>query len=208
MSARGRGARGFTLLELLIALAIVAALLAVAFGGLRVALAAWSQGEARAESHSHLRGVAVTLARALGGGYPYRAAPSTSESPTLLFVGTAERVQFVTQAAPFPFAIPIAFTAVTIGIETDEGPALVVRERALPNEDPFTKARVVLRDPSVTKASFQYLDADGGWVDRWDADAEKALPRAVRLSLAAVRDGRPDPLPPLTVTLRTVVIGP
>ena len=202
-------ARGFTLLELLIALAIVAALLAVAFGGLRVALAAWNQGEARAESHSHLRGVAVTLVRALGGAYPYRAAPSATDSPTLLFVGSADRVQFVTQTAPFPFALPIAFTAVTLGVESGpDGPALVVRERALPNEDPFTKARVVLRDPSVTKASFQYLDAGGGWVDQWDVATQKALPRAVRLSLTSADGARGEPLPPLTVALRTLVIGP
>ncbi len=52
MKARTRrlaSSRGFTLVELLIALSIVGALLAIAFGGLRVAIAAWGQGEDRAE---------------------------------------------------------------------------------------------------------------------------------------------------------------
>src|SRR5207244_1451485 len=43
-----RGPRGFTLLEVLIALAIVGALLVIALGGMRVALGAWRQGEDRA----------------------------------------------------------------------------------------------------------------------------------------------------------------
>ena len=37
-----RRQRGFTLIELLLALAIVGALLAIAFGGLRVAISAWT----------------------------------------------------------------------------------------------------------------------------------------------------------------------
>ena len=59
-------ARGFTLLELLLALAIVGALLAIAFGGLRVAVTSWQRGEDRAEAHQHVRSVALTLARAVG----------------------------------------------------------------------------------------------------------------------------------------------
>src|SRR2546426_11887117 len=93
---RRRGERGFTLLELIIALAIVGALLAVAFGGLRVALAAWTQGEDRAEAHQHLRGIAVILERALATAHPYRAPLGASPEPTLLFRGTETRVEFVT----------------------------------------------------------------------------------------------------------------
>ena len=57
--------RGFTLVEVLIALAIVGALVAIAFGGLRVAVSAWRQGEDRAEAHQHVRSVALVLARAV-----------------------------------------------------------------------------------------------------------------------------------------------
>ena len=64
---RGRPHRGFTLVELLIALAIVGALVAIAFGGLRVAVASWRHGEERAEAHQHVRSVALILARAFGG---------------------------------------------------------------------------------------------------------------------------------------------
>lgn len=205
---RGRQARGFTLVELIIALAIVGALLAVAFGGLRVAIAAWNQGEDRAESHAHLRGIGVMLGRAVGGAYPYRGSTGDTPDFAVLFSGSDERLELVTQSTPFPFAIPVAFTAVALTVETDDSGAraLVVRQRALPNRNPFSDARIVLRDPAVQNVKFSYLDAGGGWVDRWDGDSEKVLPRAIRITLGASRNGRPETVAPITVALRSVSV--
>jgi general secretion pathway protein J len=200
-----RGHRGFTLLELLIALAIVGALLAIAFGGLRTALAAWRQGEDRAESHQHARGVAVLLGRAIGATYPYRAA-STSPQPVVLFRGSASRIEFVTEAPPVPHGIPIAFTAVVVSREDGEPGGLVIRQRALPNREPFADAQVVFRDPAVATLGFRYLDADGAWQDAWDSDT--ALPRAVAIAVGTSGNGRTGSLPPLTVPLRVTTAGP
>jgi general secretion pathway protein J len=198
-------ARGFTLAELLIALAIVGALLATAFAGLRVGLAAWTQGEARVDVHQHLRGVATLLARSVGGAYPYRASAGLAPQPVVLFTGTAQRLEFVTQSEPLPAAVPIAFTAVVLAVETDQGGAgLTVRQRVLPNHDPFTAATVVLRDPTIKTLELRYLGEAGGWQDTWDGENENALPRAVRISVARTENGRTESLPPLTVSLRIV----
>jgi prepilin-type N-terminal cleavage/methylation domain-containing protein len=197
-----RGERGFTLVELLIGLAIVGALLAIAFGGLRVAIAAWRQGEDRAEAHQHVRSVALTLARAISATYPYRAPRGLAPEPVVLFAGTGQRVEFVTQAAPFPGATPIAFTAVVFAFDDGGEPGLVVRQRALPNRDPFDEATVVYRDPTVTALRLAYLD-DGGWQDAWDGAEAKATPRAVRVTVETTLNGRREELPPLTVSLRT-----
>lgn len=198
--------RGFTLLELLIALAIVGALLAIAFGGLRVAIAAWGQGEDRAEVHQELRGVAAVVRRAISATYPYRAPATNNPQPVILFRGEADRIELVTQAPPLPASVPIAFTAVVIGVETLDGnPALVVRQRPLPNTDPFTQAAVVLRDPAIDRIDFQYLNENGAWESRWETDAQAGLPRAVRVSFGLSRRQRPEALPPLTVALRPIV---
>jgi general secretion pathway protein J len=197
--------RGFTLLEVVIALAIVGALLVIAFGGMRVALAAWRQGEDRAEAHQHARGITLVLARALGATYPYRAARGDAPEPALLFAGEARRVEFVTQAAPFPFATPIAFTAVVLELEAGDTPGLAIRQRALPNREPFAEAAVVLRDPAVTGLEIAYLDEAGAWRDRWDVLETRALPRALRLAVVTTLDGRTERFPPLTVPIPTAL---
>jgi prepilin-type N-terminal cleavage/methylation domain-containing protein len=203
VSRPARDARGFTLVELLIALAIVGALVAIAFGGLRVAVTSWRQGEDRAEAHQHVRSVALVLARAVSAAYPYRASRGLAPEPVVLFEGSENRLEFVTQAPPFPAAIPIAFTAVVLSIDDGGEPGLVVRQQALPNRDPFSEATVVYRDPGVTRLALAYLDETGAWKDAWDAAEARATPRAVKVTVATARNGRTEELPPLTVALRT-----
>ncbi len=197
-----RAHRGFTLLEVLIALAIVGALLVIAFGGLRVALAAWRQGEERAEAHQHVRGVVLSLARAVGAAYPYLGARGVAPESVLLFAGTDTRLEFVTESPPSPFAVPIAFAAVVISLDqSDERAGLVIRQRPLPNRNPFSDAVTVFRDPSVVSLSFEYMDEKGSWLDAWDGPNVKAAPRAVRIAVGASLDGKTQALPPITVSL-------
>jgi prepilin-type N-terminal cleavage/methylation domain-containing protein len=197
-----RRSRGFTLVELLIALAIVGLLLTIAFSGLRVALAAWTRGEDRAEAHQHVRAIAFTMARALGAAYPYRAAKSEAPEVVMLFNGTEQRLEFVTQAPPLPLTTPVAFTAVVISLESGEEQGLVVRERPLPNRDPFTQGEIVMRDPSVTSLTFKFQNEDGQWVETWDGQEMKAIPQGVQLSVGTTVNGRTQTLPPISVSLR------
>jgi general secretion pathway protein J len=199
-------ARGFTLLEVLIALSIVGMLLVIAFGGMRVAMAAWRQGEDRAEAHQHVRAVAFTLSRALAATYPYRGTKGLSPEPVVLFNGGEKRLEFVTQAAPLPLQVPVAFTAVVLALDEDNEPGLVIRQRALPNRDAFTDGTVVMRDPSVTAMSFKFLSEDGQWVDTWDGQEAKTVPRAIQLRLGVNMNGRAQEMPPISVTVRAAPV--
>ena len=196
---------GFTLLELMIALSIVGVLLAIAFGGLRMGIVAWSRGEERAETQQHDRGLSQIMVRTVGAAYPYRASTGETTEKRLLFRGQEHRVQFVSQAPAFPAPVPVAFTAVVIALEDDaQGRALVVRQQVMPNRDPFDKATVVLRDPTIQDLEFQYLAGEGNWTDTWDSDNEKKLPSAIRIRFATMKGDRLQRSPPITVTLRTV----
>lgn len=200
------GAGGFTLLELLIALSIVGALLAIAFGGLRVAIAAWGRADERVEYHQHTRAITQIVSRAVGAAYPYRGAPGEAPEKRILFNGTETRLELVTRAAPFPSTVNPAFTAVVIGVEDDEkqGRGLVIRQRILPNREPFTQATVMLRDPSVSAVELRYLNTDGTWKETWDGEAEQGLPAAIRIRLGTPRAGAAETPPLVTITLRVL----
>ena len=196
---------GFTLLELMIALSIVGMLLAIAFGGLHMGIVAWARGEDRAEVQQHDRGLSQIMVRTVGATYPYRGPLGEAVEKRLLFRGEEHRVELVSQTPPFPSSIPTAFTAVVLALEDDaQGRALVVRQRLLPNREPFTKAAVVLRDPMIQGLEFSYLSDEGTWADTWDADNEKKLPSAIRIRFSTMRGDRLQRSPPITVTLRTV----
>ncbi len=196
------GSRGFTLIELLIALSIVAALVAIALGGLRVGAAAWQQGEDRAEAHQHARSMAEILARSVAGSFPYRAAPREGGEARVLFTGEENRLAFVTLSPPFPFATPIAFTAVVFSMEAGERPGLAIREKALPNFDPFEVETPTLVDATVAEMSFRYLRSGGDWENSWNGAEEKKLPEAVQIRLTTDVKGKREAFPPLTVSLK------
>src|SRR5262249_24090792 len=149
-----RSDRGFTLIELLLALSIVGAPLAMAFAGLRVGLAAWQRGEERAEAQQHARSLTQVLARSVVGAYPYRGSKPEGGQPVLHFTGEADRLFFVTVPPPFPSPVPAAFTAVALSADEGDPPGLAVRQKVMPNYDPFGDVRPALVDPTVAAIEF------------------------------------------------------
>jgi type II secretory pathway pseudopilin PulG len=214
---------GFTLLELVLSLSIVAAMLVVLFGGLRVGLRSWTLGEERAEALQHERSLTQLFERSLGGAYAYlgplttAAGGSAPGSPGTPGAATPPAAQGkagtgAQPAAPTPLPPGImfqgepdriAFTAVTLSMEAGAGSGLAVREKALPNVDPFEQGPPLLVDPSVTALRFRYLrEPDRNWEERWDASIERTLPAAVEVQITTVADGRQREHPPLIVPIR------
>jgi len=195
--------RGFTLVEVVIALTIVATLLVVMFGSLRVGLAAWQRGDERAEVLERARSITQIVTRTLGAAHPYMTSAQGGEAPRLLFEGTSDRVTFVTAAPPFPSAAPIAFTAVALSQDAGPVSGLAVRQKPLPNAVPFDPGlQPALVEGTVSDVRFRYLrESDRVWTERWDAAQENALPLAVEMTLTIVQAGRSAPQPPLIVSL-------
>ena len=152
-----RRARGFTLIEMLLALSIGAALLVIMFGGLRVGLAAWSRGEARAMALEHDRSLAQCARdAAVAGTYPYRGAPARAAGRC---VSSSKASRTGSPSSPLspsiPAPVPIAFTAVSLSRD-EQG--LAVRQLTLPNLEPLDRVAPVLvdRDASIA-VRFRYL---------------------------------------------------
>jgi general secretion pathway protein J len=173
--------RGFTLVEVVLALSIAAVVLVIVFGGLRVAVAAWSKGEARAARLDHARGVIVLLERALDGAFPYRFVAPQEREPHVLFDGRPDRVTFATLAPPFPGGVPIAFTAVSL---SSEETGLTLRQQLLPSLLVLDRLAPVLVDRETAAVRFRYLGEEpGAWQDAWDMSREETIPRAVEITL-------------------------
>ncbi len=183
MRRRSRAVRGFTLVEVVLALSIAAAVLVIVFGGLRVGLAAWSKGEARAARLDHARGVIVLLERALDGAFPYRFVAPEQREPQVLFDGRPDQVTFATLAPPFPGAVPIAFTAVSL---SSEETGLTLRQQVLPSPLVLERLAPVLVDRGTAAVRFRYLGEEpGAWQDEWDMSREETIPRAVEITLVS-----------------------
>ena len=193
--------RGFTLIEVVLAIAIAAAVLVIAFGGLRVGLAAWGRGEARAARMDHARGVLVLVERALDGAFPYRHVPPEQREARLLFEGRPDRVTFATVTPPLPDAAPVAFTAVTV---SSEPAGLVLRQQPLPNALALDRLAPALVDDETTALRFRYRGEEPeAWQDEWDMTREDALPRAVEVTLFGRGGAAPERV--LTVLLRAAL---
>jgi len=193
--------RGFTLVEILLALSIGAALLVIMFGGIRAGLDAWGRGEARAIALEHGRSLAQVLGQAVTGTYPYRGTLIKDTAVGIIFDGQPDRLTFVTVSPPIANPIPIAFTAVTVSRD-DQG--LAMRQLVLPNFERLDRVAPVLVDSSVIGVRFRYLGNNEAWKDRWDMSKEDSLPRAVEILLVAADGSRRVEQPPIVVPVRVL----
>ena len=193
--------RGFTLIELVLALAIAAAVLVIAFGALRVGLGAWWRSAASAARMDHTRGVLMLVERALDGTHPYRHVPPEQREARVLFEGRPDRVTFATVTPPLPHATPVAFTVVTLSSEPG---GLVLRQRPLPNALALDRLSPALVDGETAALRFRYRGEEPEtWQDEWDMSREDALPRAVEVTVVGRGAGAPERV--LTVPLRVTV---
>jgi general secretion pathway protein J len=199
---RRRSSSGFTLIELILALSIVAIMITILFGGLRIGLRTWQRTEQRAAALQRARGMTQVLEEALGGIHGYVGLAEQGAIPIIFFKGESQRVSFVTVSPPIspPSAIP--FVAVTLSIDTGSAPGLAIREKALPNFEPFETVPPSVVDSSITAIRFRYLRGADSWEESWDAVEESALPRAVEVTITAMIDGQAQDSAPIVVPIR------
>jgi hypothetical protein len=156
----------------IIALGIVAVLLVITFGGLRVGLAAWQQGEERAATLDHARSLVLLLEGTLAGTFPYPGTLTEGEQTRIIFDGQPDRLTFVTTTPLFPAEVPIAFTAVSLSAEAR---GLALRQQPLPNQGALDRLPPS-RGPGDDGGALRYLGQAGRGKNS-GTRASAALPR-------------------------------
>ncbi|MGC8475131.1 MAG: prepilin-type N-terminal cleavage/methylation domain-containing protein [Acetobacteraceae bacterium] len=172
MTAR---AAGFTLIETLVALTVLALLSVVLFGGLRAAQRMQDAGAARARELRDIAAMHMILRGLIGDAAPARRARQ------IAFVGAPERLSFI---APMPAPLGLAGTQrFSLGL-VGQGRAgrLLLTFAPLDGDGPASRS-LLLR--GVRGIALRYFVAPAGrparWRRRWAAGP--VLPLLVRLQL-------------------------
>jgi len=185
---------GFTLLELVIALSLLALMSGVLFGALGFAGRSWEGGEAKAEATSGMRLTHEFLRAQIEGQHPLRM-HKMPEFP-LVFAGKSDEVRF---AAPLPARITgggIWYYRLAIAREGDR--ERLVLQRSVPDLDGFALPefdgadRSILAD-DIAELRVGYFGRDPGaaatvaptWRERWDD--RNRLPLLVRIDVTPKR---------------------
>jgi general secretion pathway protein J len=185
-------ARGFTLVELLLAMALMSMLLALAYGGLRASTRATDRGQVILEESGRIRMAHQFVRKQLNQMVPLVFMESEDEQPRTIFEGSADGIRFV---GPMPGYLGFGGPQVQelIFVRSEQGKALVLSHALLQGfeeENLYVRPPIVLLD-RIERASFQFLALDeenesADWTSDWEY-ADK-LPLAVSLDIEFQQD--------------------
>ena len=189
-----RPARGFTLIEMLVALALLGVLSILMTQSMRLGLFSWMRIDA-VQSEADRQTLAVGFVRrTINTAAPLTA--KTTQDGDVFFVGTASQVSFLSPAPSFmgdPNLVRYRFDLDTL--DQGEGSRLTVTvEPLLGSSPPDLKLQTTALFESATKLAFSYFgqtadQSTTAWQSSWDTPY--ALPRLVRLQSAdAKQDGQ------------------
>ena len=188
MRTRKRTA-GFTLLELTIALVLLALMAAVMYGALGLAGTSWDKGEAKVDATAGMRLAQEFMRAQLEQQHPLRMR-KVAEFP-LLFFGDRNEIRYAAALPSRVAAGGIWYYRLSVGDDV-RGP--LVLERMVPNVNgtrvpDFSEAEKSIIVTGIAEIRFAYYGRDGGssnadepsWRDRWD-NAQR-LPLLVRIDV-------------------------
>ena len=207
MSRTAAGTAGFTLLEIMVAMVVLALIVTTAFGAVRLGERSWEAGHARSTEIETMRAVAGVLQRQFNQILPLTWTRGTET--ILAFSGDRERIRFIAPAPQHRGATGLF--EYTLTVETDGDDARLVLDYHLhdPDFEGFAPdgsepQRGLLVD-QLKSASFAFYgapvaDDPPDWHSQWSFEAE-AYPLLVQTRL--VRQDHLPQWPELVLALQT-----
>lgn len=187
---------GFTLLELLIGIAVFTVLATIVLGGIRLGLRSWNAADTKNAAVDEIRTAHTFLRRQIGAARPL----AVVRSGKIVFEGGHDGLVFVAEMPSYVGGGGVHF--VNLGVENgDGGKRLMLRWRPLHafEDSGWPEEAELARGLSrVTLKYFGALQRNGlpAWRNSWRE--AKQLPKLVKLS---VQDADGDDWPDLVVAL-------
>ena len=182
-----RGACGFTLLEMVAALAILALIVGSIAAGIRLASRSMERGEAVARDAARLRATVGIVERAVRSLSPLPL--PDGDKTAVYFSGEGDRLRFLTDLAPATIGGGGARLISFFGLSGPEGGLAVAtapafRPGGAGSWEGTEGARLLV--PGATDISFTYSGgpSKGGsweWLSEWKPDESRSFPAAVRV---------------------------
>ena len=193
--------KGFTLLETLVAVTIVAMIAVGIWSVFSTSLRVWARGTEYIDASQRQRNILDMIRKQLASAYPLTAPPDPNSpnpvSPILsnpIFQGTETSLHFISLNS-LRFHDSPGLTLVNYEVtQGPEGAAILVeREEQFLGQIPDYESETDLADMlplfgNLTQCYFEYRSEDEGepWVREWDAEERGQLPEAVAINMAAV----------------------
>lgn len=178
---------GFTLVELLVAMAILGLLMTAAFGSLRLGSKSLTAGVARADEVHDFRSSADFLRRQFAHLTPL--IRQTGRERRIAFAGSPDAVRFIAPAPDASNGAGLVAVTVAIDRETDDAAVWLGIAPFDPGSEEWfggTETRRVLfkenaRDVEISYFGAPYEDDEPAWRREWRGDSLR-FPEVVRLS--------------------------
>lgn len=192
--------RGFTLLELIIAFAILGVIILIIGSGLRIGVKAWEKGEEIVDETQRIRILWERLSFEIRSTYPYQTDKMADKK--IAFEGKSDSISFVTSAVETDGKGGMKWVSY---YTKDNG--LMLKEKRLPDKElDEAKGKEIILNPWIKDIRFEYYEKNKeDWETYWDSKEKGRLPEVIKVSIYLKQKGsnRKEELslPPLLISV-------
>ncbi len=186
--------KGFTLLEMLIAVTLVALMAVSLWAVFSISIRSWTRGTDFIDANQHHRSIMDLVRKQMASAYGLIASPNPQQGlvPRLLFQGTENSLRFISLNS-LRFQESPGLTYVIYDIEQDSEGALSLVEKETrylgqlaDQEITANQAKPIPVFKNLTSCTFEYFDSqnrEASWVRDWDGEKLRRLPKAISITM-------------------------
>jgi prepilin-type N-terminal cleavage/methylation domain-containing protein len=186
--------KGFTLLEMLIAVTLVAMMALSLWAVFRISIRSWTRGTEFIDANQRHRSILDMARKQMASTYGFMtpANPGRGLMSRLIFNGTETSLRFISlNSLHFQESPGLTYAAYEIVQESNGSFSLVEKEarylgQDFDQEEPAGQSKPMPVFRNLTSCLFEYFDPenrDTPWVREWDGEKLRRLPEAISITM-------------------------